>query len=308
MKFSGVFSPAAVPLDAQLDINGPRLARHFRRLVDDGCHGVVAFGTTGEATSFTVDERRRALDALLSSGFPAERVIVGTGCCARPDTVELSRHALAAGCAGVLVLPPFYFKGVSDEGLYRSFGAVVDGIGDDRLRMLVYNFPRMSGIAISAALLRRLADAWPGVVAGVKDSSGERESTAAYLAQCPELSVFPGSESYLLDALRGGAAGCISATANVNAAGVRRVFDAWRAGEAADAASAQEAAGAVRRAAEQEPMIAGMKALLARRDGDPGWERVRAPLVTLEPARGEALWNAMLAAGWSPGGEIAASA
>ncbi|MHC4931968.1 MAG: dihydrodipicolinate synthase family protein, partial [Planctomycetota bacterium] len=276
----GIWAPVATPLEDDLSPSSRLLAEHVRRLLKEGCHGVVLFGTTGEATSFAVAERRALLDRLLEAGAPPERLIVGAGCCALPDTVELAQHAAATDCAAVLMLPPFFYKSVPEEGLYRLFSETFDRLGAQLPRTLLYHFPKLSQIPIPVSLLDRLAQARPGVVVGIKDSSGDPDSLAAYLRARPDLAVFPGTETLLLEGLRGGAAGAITAGANVNAAAIRAVFDAHEAGDS-DAPVRQRGVTAFRLALQRHPMIPAIKRILAERTGERIWANVRPPLLPL---------------------------
>ena len=226
----GVWSPVLVPLRPDLGIDSERFLAHARRLLAQGCHGLALFGTTSEANSFSVAERKALVERVVESGIPPERLMIGAGCCALTDSVELTRHALDAGCRRVLMLPPFYYKGVGDEGLFHAFAEVVERVGDPALQVFLYHFPRLSGVPVTEGLIALLTDAFPGTVAGVKDSSGDWSNTRMMLERFPDLAIFPGSEVFLLDGLRAGGAGCITATSNVNAAGARAIFDAWEGG------------------------------------------------------------------------------
>ena len=272
----GVLAPVLTPFDSQLDPDPGRFVRFCRKLLKDGCAGLVPFGTTGEANSLSVEERERLLDALLEGGVPAEKLLPGTGCTALPDTVRLSKKAARAGCAGVLVLPPFYYKNPSEEGLYRSFAQAIDRTGEGRLRVYLYHIPQVSQVGIPLRLIERLLKAYPGVVIGIKDSSLDFENTRAMLRAFPGFQVFVGTEKFLLATLREGGAGCITATANVNASAIARAFrerSEERQGEI----------DAVRMTFEKLPMIAALKEAVARRTGDAGWRAVRPPLVELSP-------------------------
>ena len=285
---SGVWSPVLVPLRPDLSIDSNRFVAHARWLLDQGCHGLALFGTTSEANSFSVPERRRLVEHVIEAGIPPERMMVGTGCCAFTDSVELTRHAVDAGCRRVLMLPPFYYKGMSDEGLFRSFAEVIERVGDPGLKVFLYHFPRLSGIPVTQGLIALLVDEFPEVVAGVKDSSGDWSNTRMMLDRFPRLAIFPGSEVFLLDGLRAGGAGCITATSNVNAAGARAVFDAWNAGRG-DANAKQAAATAVRKAVDRHPGIPAQKYLLAHHRDDPAWRTVRPPMVALSDDAGSDL-------------------
>src|SRR5882672_8178336 len=256
----GVLAPVLTPFDSQLNPDPGRFVSFCRKLLDDGCAGLVPFGTTGEANS-----------------LPVEKLLPGTGCAALPDTVRLSKKAARAGCAGVLVLPPFYYKNPSEEGLYRSFAQAIGRTGEGRLRVYLYHIPQVSQVGIPLRLIERLLKAYPGVVTGIKDSSLELENTRAMLRAFPGFEVFVGTEKFLLATLREGGAGCITATANVNAPAISRAFR-----ERTE--ERQREIDAVRVVFEKLPMIAALKEAVARRTGDARWRAVRPPLVELSPA------------------------
>ena len=281
--FTGVWAPALTPFDAALEADVPRWIAHCRWLLENGCTGLAVFGTTSEANSLSVDERERMLDALLEARVHAAALMPGTGCTALPDTVRLTRRAVQAGCAGVLALPPFYYKNVSEEALFRSYAAVIDKVADDRLRLFLYHIPQFSGVPIPLRVIERLLKAYPGIVAGMKDSSGDWNNTRAVLeARLPGFKVFVGSERFLLANLRAGGVGCITATANVNARAIDGLYRAWRAPEA-DALQAE--VDRVRAVFESLPTIPTMKAALAHARRDPAWHNVRPPLLPLDEAQ-----------------------
>ena len=290
----GVWSPVLVPLRPDLSIDPERFVAHAHWLLARGCHGLALFGTTSEASSFSVPERKALLERVVAAGISPRRLMVGTGCCALTDSVELTRHAIDAGCHRVLMLPPFYYKGVSDEGLFRSFAEVIERVGHPGLKVFLYHFPRLSGVPVTEGLITLLADAFPEVVAGVKDSSGDWSNTRRMLDRFPRLAIFPGSEVFLLDGLRASGAGCITATSNVNAAGARAVFDAWRTGRD-DAGARQAAATAVRRAIDRHPGIPAQKFLIAHHRNDPAWRAVRPPMTALADDAGRDLLGALSA-------------
>jgi 4-hydroxy-tetrahydrodipicolinate synthase len=270
----GILAPVLTPFDRDLKPDPTRFVRFCRALLDEGCDGLAPFGTTGEANSLSLDERERLLDALLESGLPPQKLIPGTGCCALPDTVRLSRKAARAGCAGVLMLPPFYYKSVSEEGLFRSFAHAIDRTAEPKLRVYLYHIPQVSQVGIPLAVIGRLVRAYPGVVVGMKDSSGDFENTRAVLRAISGFEVFVGSEKFLLSNLEEGGAGCITATANVNAAAIARAFRER-------SKERQREIDAVRAAFEELPLIAALKETVARRTGDASWRAVRPPLVEL---------------------------
>ena len=282
----GVLAPVVTPFDAELRPDAGRLARHCRWLVSQDV-GLAVFGTNSEANSMSVAEKLALLDALVEAGLPPARMMPGTGCCAIPDTVALTRAAVGHGCAGVLMLPPFYYKGVSDDGLFASYSEVIERVADARLRVYLYHIPQVSQVPISLALIERLLGRYPGVIAGVKDSSGNWDNTRAMLErfQPRGFDVFAGSETFLLATLRAGGAGCISATANVNPAAIARLASQWQGG---DADAQQAALDAVRAAFQKFPMIPAMKAAIAHFCADPPWAAVRPPLVAMDsPQRRE---------------------
>ena len=177
----GVLAPVLTPFDRDLKPDTDRFLRHCRKLLEEGCSGLAPFGTTSEANSLSVDERERLLDGMLASGIPAAKLIPGTGCCALPDTVRLSRAAARAGCAGVLMLPPFYYKNIGEEALFRSFAEVIERAGEDRLRVDLYHIPQVSQVGIPLRVIERLLATYPRAIAGIKDSSGDFENTRAML-------------------------------------------------------------------------------------------------------------------------------
>ena len=295
----GVWSPVLTPLRSDLSIDSDRYAEHARWLLANGCHGLTVFGTTGEANSFSVEERMALLEALLSEGIDPGQLMIGTGCCALTDSLALSRHAMANGCRQLLMLPPFYYKGVSDEGLFRSFARIIDGVGEPDMRLFFYHFPRLSGVPITTGLIDRTRSAYPEIVAGVKDSSGDREHTLALIERYPELAVFPGAETLLLAGLRSGGAGCITASANVNVAAIRRLYDAW-CGSGQDADTLDASVRAIRAAMESYPMVPALKSVAAHFRSDPDWATVRPPMVALSSEQQGDLLSKLEGAAFEP--------
>jgi 4-hydroxy-tetrahydrodipicolinate synthase len=286
-RLQGIFSPVLTPFNADYTPDPIRFVRHCRWLLDQEV-GLAVFGTNSEANSLSVGEKRKLLDALLEAGIPAARMMPGTGACALPDTIELTKRAMQAGCAGVLMLPPFYYKGVSEEGLYRAFAGVIEAVADPRLRIYLYHIPPVSQIPITRGLIARLLKAYPGAIAGMKDSSGDWENTKAMLEefQPQGFEVFAGSESFLLRTLRGGGAGCITATGNVNPAAIVQLFKTWK---NTDADAQQAKLDATRAAFAKFPMIPAMKSAIAARSGRAEWATVRPPLVDLNAEQQQAL-------------------
>ncbi|MFZ1754319.1 MAG: dihydrodipicolinate synthase family protein [Caldilineaceae bacterium] len=298
LSLSGVFAPVLTPVDEDLNIDLPLYIEFCRWLLDNGCHGLVLFGTNSEATSFSVPERMAALDAVIEAGIPAQKLVVGNGTAAVSDGIDLARHAIAAGCHRVMTLPPFYYPKVSDDGLYRAFAHIIERVGDPSLEMYFYHIPQVSGIALSADLLDRLASDFPGVAAGVKDSTGNVENLRRFhqvAGAHPGFSVFCGTESLLLANLRGGGAGCISGMANLIPDQIRAFYDTW---QAANADGRQEQLNWLRNAVLGTGfnVIAAAKTLTAARTSAAGWAQVRPPLVALTTDQQHTLRAAVAAA------------
>ncbi|MDP9177577.1 MAG: dihydrodipicolinate synthase family protein [Gemmatimonadota bacterium] len=296
-RITGVLAPVVTPFNADLSPDPGRLARHCRWLLSQNV-GLAVFGTNSEANSLAVDEKIELLDRLVDSEVDPARMMPGTGCCALTDSVRLTAHATKVGCAGVLMLPPFYYKGVSDEGLFRSFAEVIERVGDSRLRIYLYNIPPVSQVAITLQLIERLLEAYSDIIAGVKDSSGDWSNTKAYLDNFGKqgFDVFPGSESFLLQGLRHGGAGCISATANVNPAAIARLFATW---QAADADGQQAGLNEIRGIFAKYPMIPALKAAIASYRGDADWAVVRPPLIELSGEQNTSLLEELAHVGFT---------
>ncbi|MGH7122988.1 MAG: dihydrodipicolinate synthase family protein [Stellaceae bacterium] len=285
-RIAGVLSPVVTPFKADLAVDADRLVRHCRWLVSQNC-GLAVFGTNSEANSLSVDERLMLLDALVEAGIEPSAMMPGTGCCALTDSVKLTAHATKLGCAGVLMLPPFYYKGVSDDGLFRNFAEIIERVGDARLRVYLYHIPPVAQVPITLSLIERLLKAYPGTVAGLKDSSGDWSNTEAALKAFREVfDVFAGSEAFLLANMRHGGKGCISATANINPAAIHGLYAHWQDG---DADQRQATLNDLRFAMQKFPMIPALKHTVARFAGEPAWKTVRPPLAPLTPEQGEAL-------------------
>jgi 4-hydroxy-tetrahydrodipicolinate synthase len=287
----GVIAPNLTPFALDGTPDHSLYLHHARRLLDQGCSALAPFGTTGEALSLGMEERMRLLETLIEGGVHPTRLIPGTGLTSIPDTVTLTRHATGLGCAGVMTLPPFYYKGVSDEGLYRYFAELIERTADTRLRLYLYHIPPVAQVGLGVELVSRLARDFPGVVIGIKDSGGDWSNTARLL-QIPDLIVYPGSELQFLRALSSGAPGCITATANINAAAIREVYERRA---AADAATREAAVDAFRKTVQPFGPIPAMKALLARRESHSAWAQVRPPLETLPANRVAELETALAA-------------
>jgi 4-hydroxy-tetrahydrodipicolinate synthase len=297
-RIEGVLSPVITPFRKDYAPDAARFVRHCRWLLKSGCAGLAVFGTNSEANSMSVGEKRELLEALVSGGVPASALMPGTGHCALTDSIEMTRAAVELGCAGVLMLPPFYYKGVSDEGLYRNFAEVIERVGDERLQLYLYHIPPVAQVPITLRLIEKLLSKYPGIVAGVKDSSGDWANTKAMLdAYAKEgFDVFAGSEVFLLDNMRNGGKGCITATGNINPGPIANVYKNWR---SPDAERLQADISTTRKIVQKQPMIPALKAAAAHFGNDPEWKTCRPPLVELTASQEQTLITELKAAGFS---------
>ena len=286
-RITGVLSPVVTPFKADLSPDADRFVRQCKWLLSQNV-GLAVFGTNSEANSISVDEKMVLLEKLVSGGVDPSRMMPGTGHCAIPDSVKLTAHAVKLGCAGVLMLPPFYYKGVSDEGLYRNFAEIIERVGEPRLRVYLYHIPPVAQVPITLGLVERLLKKYPGSIAGMKDSGGDWNNTKAFLDAYAKngFDVFPGAETFLLQGMRNGGAGCISATANTNPGPIARLFETW---QAADADTQQARLDEIRTTFAKYPMIPALKAAIAHYGGDAAWATVRPPLVELTPEQNRGL-------------------
>jgi 4-hydroxy-tetrahydrodipicolinate synthase len=274
-RLHGIWSASLTPLRPDLSIDLPTLIEHSRWHLARGCHGIALFGTTGEGTSFSVGERKTALEAVIAAGIPAASLMAGSGCAALSDTIELTAHAVKQGCAGVLTLPPFFFKNLGDDGLYRCFSEIVERVGDARLRIYLYNIPQLSAVKFSLAVIERLRKAYPTAIAGLKDSSGDWNSTKEYLDAFPGWGLFTGWDPHLREVVRLGGAGTISGMPNINAAGLRALYDNRLKPEGA---ALEATATNLITTVDAAPPTAGLRAVLAHYTGKESWLLRRPPL------------------------------
>ena len=287
-RLRGVIAPNLTPFNDDLSVATDLYVAHAKACLADGCVGLAPFGTTGEALSVGIGERMATLEALVSAGVPAAKLIPGTGLTNLTDTATLTRHALELGCAGAMTLPPFYFKGVDDQGLVDYFERLIERIGRGDTRLYLYHIPQVSGVGIPPAVVETLFRRYPEQIVGIKDSSGEWENTRALLG-IEGLIVYPGSELPLIEALELGAAGCISATANLNAAGIAEVIRRWDAGDKVGAKTLHEEVKKLRLLVQGYAPIPAQKRILALRQNEPRWPQVRPPLHPLDEAKGREL-------------------
>ena len=282
---AGVYTASLTPMNDDWSIDHRRYAAHVNGLLEQGCNGVVLMGSTGEANSFSIAERMIALDAVLEADIPPEKLIVGVGCCALPDTLSLARHALGNGVHGLLLLPPYYYKNMSDEGLFASIDALVQRLEADTLRITLYHFPKLSGIPYTDGIIHRLLTRYPEVEWSFKDSSGDFDHMKHLVDTYPPLRVMAGSEHFLLNILRIGGVGCISATANVTSSMAAGVYECWNQETGSDTHSVadtlQDTLSRARLRIQEHALIPALKGLMARRTGAVDWGTMRPPNMAL---------------------------
>lgn len=294
-RLDGVLAPVITPFDENLAPDAERFVALCRWLLSQGVK-LAVFGTTSEANSLSLAEKTALLERLLESGVDPDSLMPGAGLCSLSETVEFAGSAVRAGCPRVLMLPPFYYKNVSDDGLFGYFSEVISRVGDENLQVYLYHFPAMSQTPYSLDLIDRLVQAFPANIAGIKDSSGKWEETSAFnAAGWPDFRVFCGSERFLLQNMEAGGAGCISATANVNPAAIAALCADWR---AADVAERQRELTRIRDLFETAPMVASVKAAIAICSGDAAWSLPRPPLTPLSGEQFESLQAGLAGAGF----------
>lgn len=285
-RFSGILAPVVTPFKDDLSPDIGRFLNHCRWVKSQNAN-LAIFGTNSEANSLSVKEKIDLLENLISSGISGDALMPGTGCCSFSETVELTNAAVSLGCRGVLMLPPFYYKGVTDDGLFAYFSEVIERVNNDRLSIYLYHIPPMSQIPLSTDLVTRLVTDYPEAVVGIKDSSGDWKQTEAFnKLKLPNFRVFCGSESFLLQNMEAGGAGCISATANVNSLAINELFLNWT---MPGAAQKQKEINEIRDIFQHYPMIPALKEAIALNNEDAEWSRVRPPLVSLSRSQSNAL-------------------
>lgn len=285
LPVTGVYCASATPVLADLSPNLPAFTAHCRWLISEGCDGVALLGTTGEANSFSSAERKAILEAALAGGLAPGQLLPGTGTANIPETVDLTRHALAQGVTRVVMLPPFYYKGVSDDGLYAAYSRTIEAIGDARLQVILYHIPQVSGVAISHDLIDRLRNAFPQTIVGIKDSAGKLDNMQAMIARFADFSVLAGADPLLLPLMKMGGAGCITATSNLVGRDLALVYRGANAPAQADAvAAAQARIEAFRNLSNSYVQLPAIKGMIRYLTGDAGWSRMRPPLVDLTVA------------------------
>ena len=281
-RFSGVLTPVIMPYNSDYSPDADRLIRQCKWMLSQSVR-LAIFGTNSEGNSLSTDEKIELMDRLVDAGIDANKMMPGTGCCALTETVKLTAHAISLGCSGVLMLPPFFYKNVSDEGLYATYAEVIQRVGSSNLKIYLYHIPPVANVPISQDLIERLVRDYPSTVVGIKDSSGDWSNTKAMLErQWDDFRVFVGSETFLLANMQNGGSGCISATANVNPAAIYELFVNWQSENADDL---QAALNEVRNTFSKFPLIPALKQCVAHYAEDPDWARLRPPLLSLSSSQ-----------------------
>ncbi len=284
----GLISPILSPFDDNLIFNQEMYNELAKDLLSTGCSGLAPFGTTGEALSVSNDERMQALENLINSGVSPGKLIPGTGLCNFPDTVKISRHAIELGCRGVMTLPAFYFKDVTDEGLFQYYERLIDEINHPNLKIYLYHIPQVSGVGLSIPLVKKLRSTYPDVIVGIKDSSGVWENTEQLLS-IDGLIVYPGAELPVIDAIKLGGPGCISATANFNPTNIAKVIELSHDEKWDQAEEVHKDVKEVRYLFQDYSAIPAQKAMLAIKYKDERWKNIRPPLVQISEQRSREL-------------------
>lgn len=295
-RFAGVLAAALTPLKSDLTPDHDMMNKHCNWLLANGCDGLAVLGTTGEANSFSLKERIGIVEGLIDGGIPGEKLLPGTGACSVADAVTLTKIAVNAGARGVLMLPPFYYKNPSDEGLFTYFAEVIEKVGDDRLKIYLYHFPQMSATPFSFDLIERLVKAYPDTVVGMKDSSGVLENMTGAAKNFDDFCVLAGADDCMLPLLEQGGGGCITACANVASPLLHDVYKGFHAGE--DVSEANAKLVKVRQEVSKFPGPPALKALMARHTGNDTWKNIRPPLMNLNDDQSAALFAAFDSIGY----------
>ena len=277
---NGVYTASLTPLTASFEPNIPTLVRHAQWLLESGSDGVVLLGSTGEANSLTI-EQRLAIIELSAKKLPTDSLMMGTGSCALQDAVHLTKASIDAGVYTVLVLPPFYYKPQSDKSVLRFFSELISTVDDPRLRIIFYNFPKLSGYNFSVKILQELKHQFGDIATGIKDSSGDWENMLSVSQNVPDFMVYAGTETFLLKILREGGVGCISATANLTAPECQRVYQAWKNNKQKVAEQAQINLTDLRKTLENYPLVSELKSLFASKTNAEEWENMLPPFAPI---------------------------
>ncbi len=276
----GVLTASLTPLTAKGEPDLPALTAHMHWLLEQGSDGAALLGSTGEANSLTLEQRLQIIEQAGNS-LPQERLMLGTGSCCLADAIRLTKASVDSGVNTVLVLPPFYYRPQSDEGVYRFFCELIEAVNEPKLRVVFYHFPQMSGYSFSFDVLLRLRKEYGLTAAGIKDSSGNWENMRGLAERIPDFSVYAGTEKFLYELLRAGGAGCITASGNLTSPACNRVYRAWNSGNMEAAESSQQELTAQRLALQDRPFVSGLKSLFALKSGRETWGTMLPPFIPL---------------------------
>jgi 4-hydroxy-tetrahydrodipicolinate synthase len=276
----GVYTASLTPLTASFEPNIPALVRHAQWLLESGSDGVALLGSTGEANSLTLEQRLSIIEQTARE-LPPDRLMLGTGSCALQDSVRLTKASVDAGVFSVLVIPPFYYKPQSDESVLRFYSELISSVDEPRLRIIFYNFPKLSGYNFSVKILQELKQRFGDIAAGIKDSSGEWKNMLGIVQNIPDFMVYTGTETLLLDILKKGGAGCITATANLIAPECQRVYQAWKNNKQKVAEQAQINLTDLRKTLENYPLVSELKSLFASKTNAEEWENMLPPFAPI---------------------------
>ena len=282
--FSGIYTASLTPLTSSYEPNLPALVSHVEQLFESGSDGVAILGSTGEANSLTIEQR---LDIISYCGrtLAPERLMMGTGSCALQDAIRLTQASIEAGVFSVLVIPPFYYKPQSDESVIRYYSELISSVDDSRLRIIFYNFPKLSGYNFSTEILQEFKERFGDIAAGIKDSSGNWENMLSITKNVPNFMVYSGTETLLLNILREGGAGCITASANLLAPECQLVYQAWRNDQQDTAEQVQKELNGLRKALESYQFVSELKGLMALHTGSEHWQEMLPPFIPLLPSQ-----------------------
>jgi 4-hydroxy-tetrahydrodipicolinate synthase len=279
----GVLTAALTPLDKDLNCHYAQLVIHLQWLLKRGNDGITLLGTTGEANSFSVDERKRILDAVIGAGIPPDKLLVGTGCCSVTDTAMLTRHAWSHNVGGILLLPPFYYKNISDTGLETYISALLDKVGENKIEIYLYHFPQLTGVPFTTKFTERIVSKYQENIVGMKDSGGDWSHMEEVITAIPGFRLYTGNEKFLLPMLKAGGAGCISASANLTSPEAAVVYEAWKNG---GGEKEQDRLSMLREVLESYPAIGTLKYVFAKLSGNKDWLNVRPPNVIISSDEG----------------------
>lgn len=291
---TGVYCAATTPVNSKGEVCLDLFAEHCKALLEEGAHGIALLGTTGEANSYSGSERRALLEAALKIGVKPDQLLPGTSACSVPETIELTKHAVSLGVAACVLLPPFYYKGISDDGLFRFYSDVIGGVADSRLRVILYHIPQVTQIPLSHDLIERLIKAYPEVIVGIKDSSGDIENMKQMVARFDNFSVLAGADPLLKPLLEAGGAGSITATSNLRSDSLRIVYDGWNSPDRkAVVEAAQARINSWRELSNSYVQLPTIKTMVCGKRGSREWLNVRPPLVPLTEEQREHIWSQM---------------